>query len=160
MGVWMKSAVSAAMLGVMAFGLAGCGSTMSNWLEKDTPTQTAAVSRDLTMPPDMRLPPPGSAPAAPASEAYAANEPDIYSGDGALTDGSTAAAQPVAPAPRASAVDNAYTQAGISLTKSNGTKKTDQELREELRLIQLAKKKQKNENYGTVFNMGNIFKDE
>lgn len=144
------------MLGVMAFGLAGCGSTMSNWLEKDTPTQTAAVNRDLTMPPDMRLAPPGSAPAASAD--YASNEPDLYSGN------ETVAAQPVTPvapaAPRPSATDSVYTQAGISLTKPDGTKKSDAELREELRQYQLAKKKQKNQNYGTVFNMGNIFKDE
>ena len=151
MGDWMKSAVRVVVLGVMAFGLAGCGSTMSNWLEKDTPTQTAAVGRDLTMPPDMRLPPPGSAP---ASTAYTSNEPDLYSGSDNL------AAQPVAPAPRPSAADNVYTQAGISLTKPDGTKKTDAELREELRQWHLAQKKQKNQKYGTVFNIGNIFNDE
>jgi hypothetical protein len=158
MGVWMKSAVSAAILGVMAIGLAGCGSTMSNWLEKDTPTQTAAVNRDLTMPPDMQLPPPGSAPAAPA--AYASNEPDLYSGsDTPVVD--TPPVQPVAPAaPRPTAADNVYTQAGISLTKPDGTRKSDVELRQELQQIYLAKKKQKNQNYGTVFNIGNIFKDE
>lgn len=150
----MKSAVSAAMLGVMAFGLAGCGSTMSNWLEKDTPTQTAVVNRDLTMPPDMRLAPPGSAPDAPAAN-YASNEPDLYTGN------DNPPVQPVAPAaPRPTVADNSYTQAGISLTKPDGTKKTDQELREEYRQLQIAKKKQKNQSYGTVFNMGNIFKDE
>jgi hypothetical protein len=155
----MRSAVSVAVLGVMAFGLAGCGSTMSNWLEKDTPTQTAVVNRDLTMPPDMRLAPPGSAPAAPEAS-YQSNESDIYSGEN-LDAPSTASAAPAAPAaPRPSAADNVYTEAGISLTKPDGTKKTDVELREELRQIQLAKKKQKNQNYGTVFNIGNIFKDE
>ena len=154
----MKSAVSFVVLAVVASGLAGCGSTMSNWLEKDTPTQTAVVNRDLTMPPDMRLAPPGSAPAAPTAS-YDASEPDIYS-DGGLDGSATVAATPVAPAPRPSATDNVYTQAGISLTKPDGTKKTDTELREELRLWHLARKKQQNQNYGTVFNIGNIFKDE
>ena len=53
-----------------------------------------------------------------------------------------------------------YAKAGISLTRADGTKKTEGELDNELRAYHLAKKRQQNPNYGTVFNMGNIFKDE
>jgi hypothetical protein len=65
-----------------------------------------------------------------------------------------------APAARATPADSVYTQAGISLYKPDGTKKTDAELRNELQAYYLAQKKAKNPNYGTVFNIGNIFKDE
>jgi hypothetical protein len=62
------------------------------------------------------------------------------------------------------AVDNGpysvFTNAGISLYNADGTKKTDQQLRDELQAYYIAQKKAKNPSYGTVFNIGNIFKDE
>ena len=154
MGASMKPAVSLALLVAMASGLSGCGSAMRDYLERPTPNQTAAVQQDLTMPPDLRLPPPGSAPSAP---------------DGGA--GSLAMAEP-APAPVQTSVspvtqggastpkDSVYTQAGISLYRADGTKKTDAELKAELQALYTARKRQKNPNYGTVFNIGNIFKDE
>jgi pyruvate/2-oxoglutarate dehydrogenase complex dihydrolipoamide acyltransferase (E2) component len=149
----MKSAVVSVLVGVMALGLAGCGSTMRSYLEKETPTQAVSVGQDLTMPPDLRLPPPSSAAAAPA--------PAVTSTQAALVSPSapaTAGATPAAPA--ADGVYSVYTNAGISLYNADGTKKTDQQLREELQAYYTAQKKAKNPNYGTVFNIGNIFKDE
>jgi hypothetical protein len=151
MGAWMKSAVSVALVGLMAVALAGCGNTMRDYLEHDTPQQQAAVRQDLSMPPDMRLPPPSSEP---VETAAVSAEPNFYD------DGSATASAPVVPAARPTPAMGIYEQAGISLTKPDGTKKTDQELREELRLYHIAKKKQANPNYGSVFNIGNIFKDE
>ena len=131
---------------------------MRSYLEKDTPAQSTAMRSDLTMPPDLRLPPPGTT--APAPDTGAA-----LSTQAALT----------APPPRAlrtrrpparprrrriTAADSVYTQAGISLYKPDGTKKSDAELRKELQDYYIAQKKAKNPNYGTVFNIGNIFKDE
>lgn len=145
----MKSAVVSVVIGVVAIGLAGCGSTMRSYLEKDTPTQPVAMGQDLTMPPDLRLPPPSTAPM-PAPAATQA----------ALTTPSAPAASAAAPAPVDTGPNSIYTNAGISLYNADGTKKTDQQLREELQAYYIAQKKAKNPNYGTVFNIGNIFKDE
>ena len=165
MGVCMKSAVIAVLLVATATGLAGCGSTMSSYLEKETPAQTAAVRSDLTMPPDLRLPQPGTTAAAPDTGAAqvsrqaslttppaAAPSSPVQSGAAATT---TAAATPPSNSP-----DSVYTQAGISVYKADGTRKSDAELRKELQDYYRAQKKAQNPNYGTVFNIGNIFKDE
>lgn len=159
MGVRMKSAVFMVLLGVMATGLTGCGSTMRNYLEKDTPVQSSAMRGDLTMPPDLRLPQPGTT--APAPDTGAART------QAALTAPPPAAVSPSAPATSsappaagASPADSIYTQAGISIYKPDGTKKSDSELRKELQDYYIAQKKAKNPNYGSVFNIGNIFKDE
>jgi hypothetical protein len=146
----MKPAVSVVLLGMTALGLSGCGNAMQGYLERDTPTQTAAMRQDLTMPPDLRLPAPGSAPAA----------PDPGLAPTAPTPSTVASTTPAAPAASSDAATDVYTQAGISLYKPDGTKKTDVELRRELQAVYTAKKKQKNSNYGTVFNIGNIFSDE
>lgn len=150
MGVWMKSAVSAFLLCVMALGLGGCGSAMRGYLDSDTPEQTAAVRQDLTMPPDLRLPPPGAGgdSVAPVETASAA----------AVETAPPAVAAPAAPRPSAST--GLYEQYGISLYKPDGTKKTERELQDELRAHHIEKKKQANPNYGTIANIGNIFKDE
>ena len=146
------------LLGLSATALTGCASSMRNYLEKDTPAQNASVRNDLTMPPDLRLPQPGTTAAAP--------DPGAVSNDMALAEpppapARTASATPAAPvSPGTTAADSVYTQAGISLYKPDGTKKSDTELREELQAYYVAQKKAKNPNYGTVFNIGNIFKDE
>jgi uncharacterized lipoprotein len=138
-------------MGLLSMLLAGCGDSMRGYLERETPTQTAAVRQDLTMPPDLRLPPPGSAPAAPETAA-----PATY--DNSL-DATAPVAQPPA-ARTANPLQDKYTRAGISLNKPDGSKKSDAELDAEYRAHYLAKKRQQNPNYGTVFNIGNIFKDE
>lgn len=115
------------------------------------------------MPPDLRLPPPGTTTAAPDPGAAAA---------AAQTAALTAAPSiPVASAPKAAAPavttaapasgpDAIYTNAGISVFNPDGTRKTDQQLREELQAYYIAQKKAKNPSYGTFMNIGNIFKDE
>ncbi len=154
----MKSAVMTVAVGIMAVGLAGCGSSMRSYLEKDTPTQPVAMRQDLTMPPDLRLPPPGTTTAAPDPGAYANETASLTSPPPAAAATAPAAATP-APAVN-SGPYAVYTNAGISLTNPDGTKKTDQQLREELQAYYAAQKKAKNPKYGTVFNIGNIFKDE
>ena len=154
----MKSAAVIVLLGLSATALSGCASTMRNYLEKDTPAQSAAVRSDLTMPPDLRLPQPGTTEAAP--------DPGAMSNEAALAApppaaARTASAAPAAPlSPATTAADSIYTQAGINLYKPDGTKKTTAELQQELQAYYIAQKKAKNPNYGTVFNIGNIFKDE
>ena len=66
----MKLSGSVAALSLVALVLTGCGNAMRDYIERDTPGETAAVRQDLTMPPDLRLPPPGSAPQPAAPAAY------------------------------------------------------------------------------------------
>ena len=148
----MKFAVSAAMLCAATIGLAGCGDTMRSYLEKDTPQQQAVVRPDLAMPPDLRLPEPGSGP-----ETTASTEPGLYD-NGAATSAAPATSAP--PVASAAPEGDIYARNGISLNHPDGTKKSDAELTAELKKVHLARKQQRNPNYGTVFNMGNIFKDE
>ncbi len=148
----MKSAVSLVLLGLVATMASGCGSTMRSMLDhSDPPQEQAAVRQELTMPPDLRLAEPGTAPV----ETQQATQ-DSY--------GSSAAPAPVVPAgpaaERPKYGDDVYAQAGIPVTKPDGTRKTDADLREELQRYYIAQKRQKNPKYGTVFNMGNIFNDE
>lgn len=172
----MKSAGMFVLLGLMGVSLAGCGSTMRSYLEKDTPTEQVAVRQDLTMPPDLRLPPPGTTQAPPdpganrTQSSLAATPPgqplELLPGSSpapaprAAAPAAPAPATTVAAAPAASGPDAIYTNAGISVTNPDGTRKTDQQLRAELQAYYIAQKKAKNPSYGTVFNMGNIFKDE
>ncbi len=56
--------------------------------------------------------------------------------------------------------DAAYEKYGIVIYNPDGTRRPDYVLREELRKATVAEKQKSNPNYGTVFNIGNIFKDE
>ena len=120
------------------------------------------------MPPDVRLPPPGTTAAAPDTGAVSSAEMQ----SAALTTPPTtpvyAAPKAAAPAVKtaatttepASGPDAIYTNVGISVFNPDGTRKTDQQLREELQDYYIAQKKAKNPKYGSVLNIGNIFKDE
>jgi hypothetical protein len=55
--------------------------------------------------------------------------------------------------------EDAYRKFGISKTKPDGTPKTQAELDRELLEAVRAEKRKQNPNYGTVFNMGRLFKD-
>jgi hypothetical protein len=154
----MKPAVFTVFLAVLATALAGCGSTMREYLEKETPAQSAAVRSDLTMPPDLRLPQPGTTAPAPDTGAVSTEASLTAPPPAAAKSAPVTSAAP--PAAGATSVDSIYTQAGISIYKPDGTRKSDTELRKELQDYYMAQKKAKNPNYGTVFNIGNIFKDE
>jgi hypothetical protein len=142
-----------AILLMVSVSVAGCGSAARSMLERNDNNVQVSANPDLAMPPDLRLPPPGSGPP-PAQPQPSYNT--AYDSN-AIYDGGT----PTAPAANKTQFgDDVYAKAGISIYKPDGTRKTDPELREELRKYYVAKKRQKNSNYGTVFNIGNIFKDE
>ena len=167
----MNRAGVTVLLCMIGLGLTGCGNSMRGYLEKDTPTQTLSARQDLTMPPDLRLPPPGTTTAPP--------DPGVGSTP-AVAQTASLTAPPTAPAPvyaapktaapavKTAAVttqpadgkDAIYTNVGISVYNPDGTRKTDQQLREELQAYYINQKKNKNPNYGTFMNVGNIFKDE
>lgn len=160
MGVWMKSASVMCLLGAVSVALAGCGTSMRSYLEKDTPTQTAAVRQDLTMPPDLRLPPPGTTAPAPDPGALATSNSSAALTVPPAEPVSKKAPAAAAPAVASNSPDAVYVNAGISVTNPDGTRKSDAQLRKELQAYYIAQKKANNPNYGTVFNIGNIFKDE
>lgn len=140
-------ATGAALTGCAGGGLfdvAGYGKSMA-------PNETAVRSgQNLAMPPDLQL----RAPSGPITEDYVPNTA------AAGTDPASAPAQDVAAATPVKPDGDVYERNGISKFHPDGTPKTDQELADELKAIYLAKKRQKNPNYGTIFNIGNIFKDE
>ncbi len=112
--------------------------------------QVQQTYQDLSMPPDLQLRPPGTAAAPPAVQ-----EPAAVSS----TKVASAPATPYGNAAAAPAGD-IYERNGISRVKPDGTAKSDAELQAELKKVYLAKKQAANPNYGSVFNIGNIFKDE
>lgn len=165
----MNRAAVTVLLCLAGLSLAGCSNTMRGYLEKETPTQALNTRQDLAMPPDLRLPPPGTTTAPPDPGAAA---PAMASQSASLSTPPTTpvyAAPKTAPAPAvktatttepASGPDAIYTNAGISVTNPDGSRKSDQQLREELQAYYIAQKKAKNPSYGTFMNIGNIFKDE
>jgi hypothetical protein len=148
----MMFRMTAAALAVLALG--GCST--SGMLEKmgmgggkAPPAETTVQSGNpLAMPPDLRLKQPGA-----VADTYqpntAAAEP---------VEQQTAAVRPVDPAPSAPQGD-VYDQYGISKTKPDGTAKTQQELKTELRIAIRKKKQEANPGYGTFRNFGSIFSD-
>ena len=163
----MNRACVTVLLCLAGLSLSGCANSMRGYLEKDTPNETMQARQDLTMPPDLRLPAPGTTTAPP--DPGAASAPAATQAATLTTPPATpayAAPKAAAPAVKTAAVttgdpkDAVYTNVGISVYNPDGTRKTDQQLRQELQAYYIAQKKSKNPNYGTFMNIGNIFKDE
>lgn len=153
-----QSLLQGAVVALAGVCLTGCATGLLGGGKSGGPNavQSVPVGNNLTLPPDLSLPPPGQ-----TSGTYQANAGDGISGDGTYDDASLDAA-PVAPIKRAAIPQqgDVYDQYGIAKLKPDGTKKTQAELANELKVIQIKKKKQQNPRYGTVLNIGNIFKDE
>jgi hypothetical protein len=148
----MKSKVCFGLLAAIA--LAGCSETqfadMMGAGKASADETQIRTHNNLAMPPDLQLAPPGTRVAAtepPAGDAQAANIPAPV--DGAPVATATTTAPP-----------DSYAKYGISKTNPDGTPKEKQQLWKELREAKLAEKRRTNPNYGTVFNIGNIFTDD
>jgi hypothetical protein len=161
-----------------ALALAGCTSLLGgdNPNKLGGPSATAVpVGNSLVMPPDLQLPAPGTGPdpsmataqgigSAQGTGIAPSNEPpglippirvSLSKSKSKPTDG-TVYTDTGAVAPPS----DVFAANGISLTKPDGTKKTQAELSAELRAVLLRKKREKNPNYGTIANIGNIFNDQ
>lgn len=150
-------------LALLAVALAGC-SMGSSLLGKPAATQapTVQVGNDLTMPPDLQLPPPG--------QAAAVYQQPVENGGGTALDAGIAAqkpsrkvasaAVPTTPMAPLAPPPDIYEQNGISKVNADGTPKAPEKLRVELQAALLKKKQQKNPSYGTIRNIGNIFSDQ
>ncbi len=159
----MKSGLKLTLAMVSAFALGACSTASSLLNNKSSVPQASQINvgNPLAMPPDLQLAVPNQ-----TSDAY---QPNPGNGQ-AAADAGLNAVQPAQPVQNASlysdsnaapaAKQDIYAQYGISKVKANGTAKTPDELRAELKLAIIAKKRQANPNYGTIKNIGSIFSDQ
>ncbi len=151
------------LISILACGFVVAGCSETKFLDtlgagkSSTPQETGVqTGNNLAMPPDLQLKAPGT-----VTETYQPNKVAAAPVDNTNYD----ADAPVAPAPVAKApvakvpVQDIYAQYGISKTKPDGTAKTQGELTGELKVAIRKKKQQTDPNYGTIFNIGNVFKD-
>jgi hypothetical protein len=134
---------------VVSLALAGCSSNLLGGGGSSGPVaeQSIPVGNQLALPPDLALRAPGpTSPTYRANTAPAATDASVYSDDI-----NTPAARPPSNDP--------YEKYGISKLNADGTKKKDGQLREELRKAVIAEKRKTNPNYGTVRNIGELFRD-
>ena len=165
--------------------LAGCSETgFQDFFDsgKFSPDETKVRSNQaLTTPPDLQLRPPSGAAAPPPNQVVTGQQPVTTQPPqyGAAPPASQQAyaqpqqpgTQPQQPAypqtttPQAGAqparppVTDPYARYGISKTRPDGTLKSQNELLAELRAKKLELERKKNPNYGTIFNLPNVWKD-
>lgn len=168
----MKQGASALLIAAAAFALGGCGETrFTEVLSGGKPSAAGNLqvqtNQNLAMPPDLRLPRPGAATSEAQVATYNPPAEDNLS-DENLVDQGLPGDEPAAAAPAQGSVKAAapvkpagdiYDRYGISKTRPDGTKKSDGELQNELKKAYLAKKRQSEPGYGTIWNIGAIFKD-
>lgn len=137
--------------------LAGCST--SGLLNRGRGPQATSVpaGNNLTMPPDLQLPAPGSGtqvayqPSAPA--AAPGGDADVYGAPSALPRRGIGNTQ----CPNGTKAIDIYACYNINKLKPDGTKKSTAELSLELRAAIQAQKRQQNPNYGTFKNFGELF---
>lgn len=177
-----QTACRAAVLVVMGGLAAGCSETGFQdffGAGKYAPDETqVSTNQPLAVPPDLQLRPPSEeAPQAVASQdAQATYQPqDLATAPGSDEGPSPSAEpyqqaqpqpqpaqpQPVQPQQQASAEaeQDVYARWGISRYHPDGREKTQVELNAEMRQKKLERERQKDPNYGTIFNMGSIWSD-
>lgn len=165
----MKKAFGLALGLTAALAVAGCSETKMQDLlgsGKDTAPDESQVrvNRNLAMPPDLNLRPPTGETTEDGqlNQVAAAQPPAQPAMDQAQPSPEplqTASAQPPAAAGTEPPKD-AYERYGISKVGPDGKPKSETQLRKELREAAMAEKRKANPNYGTIWNMGNVFKDE
>jgi hypothetical protein len=143
---------------VLLSGLAlgGC-STAGSILDPKSQVPVASnvpVGNSLAMPPDLALAQPGQ-----TTDAYVPNGPVETAVDPSLAKPVKKAAN-MAPATPLPVKQDIYDEYGISKINPDGTPKTPDALKAELKVAMLKKKQQKKPGYGTIANIGAIFQDQ
>jgi hypothetical protein len=167
----MKKATGLALSLVVALAVAGCSETKMQDLlgsgKDSTPDESQVrVNRSLSMPPDLNLRPPSGEvteygePNKVATQAPPPAQPAMDQAQPAPQPMQTAAATPPAAAGTEPPKQDVYEKYGISKVGPDGKPKSETQLYRELHAAQLAEKRKANPNYGTIWNMGNVFKDE
>jgi hypothetical protein len=167
---------------IAALSVAGCSETrVQNLLgsnKASTDEEQIPEGRTLAMPPDLNLRPPAAAGSddtqvaentAPARTAAVSEPADLDAVPPADQEETAMAApaesqpaqtvqpvQPVAQQPR----QDIYERYGISKVDAEGKAKSERVLYRELHDAQLAEKRKTNPNYGTIWNLGNVFSDD
>jgi hypothetical protein len=167
-----RTAIFVAMAAVapLVQGCSSSGVVDMLGMGKNSPDETQVrTTQNLSMPPDLQLHAPtgpvaeqdGQLANVPQANSVASNPPAENAVPAAPATGTAAPApQPqVAAAQPTNSADDVYARYGISKTKPDGTPKTSADLIAELRKAQLEEKRRANPNYGTIWNIGNLFKD-
>jgi len=143
----------------MSLVLAGCGGASrllgGMGLGSSSPAPEAPVVRtgnNLALPPDLQLRPPGT-----VTETYQPSPAPAAPVETASLDDGLYAPVPTTPPPAVK--KDIYAEYGISKTKPDGTPKLEGDLRAELKQAILKRKRETQPGYGTISNIGNIFKD-
>ncbi len=145
---------------VLAAGLSAC-STASNLLGggSSAPAPQAInvpVGNQLALPPDLSL-------AAPRQtiDGYQSNGPVASTAVSAAPaeSGELYSANSAPAKRRGGTLDDTLAFYNISKTKPDGTAKSSAEINDELKVAIKAEKRRANPNYGTIFNIGEIFSD-
>lgn len=166
----MKMAYGLVLSLMAAFAVAGCSETKMQDLlgsgKEATPDETQVrVNRNLSMPPDLSLRPPSGETSEDGQPQQIASapppaEPAMDQAQPQPAPMTTASANPPPAQGQQPPQQDVYEKYGISKTGPDGKPKTENQLFKELKAAQLAEKRKSNPNYGTIWNMGNVFKDE
>ncbi len=154
----MNSAYKSIALLSLAVSLGACASASSMLNGKSSAPQASniKVGNNLAMPPDLQLAVPNQ-----TSDAY---QPNVGTGDGisenSLTDPQAPQKVAMAQVPPAAPVQDVYEKHGVSKINADGTAKSPEQLKKELKAAILVKKRQTNPGYGTIRNIGAIFSDQ
>jgi hypothetical protein len=173
----MLKPASVIVLAGLAAGLGACSETAfmdTLGIGKNVPDERlVATNPPLSVPPDLRLPPPGQGTAATDSAQAAARNGDLATPPADATAAAYASARPAAPATQTAAraapgtttspgatkgPDDIFARYGISRYHPDGREKTIAELNRELAEKIKEEKRRKNPNYGTIFNIGELFR--
>ena len=155
----MKRAFFIGVTAVLALPLAACsGGGMLNGKSGVPNASGVATNAPLSMPPDLRLPAPGTAAYAPSVASQTADRGDVYGGGAPAAPGYMTRGQQMAAATPGTR-DAAFAKYGISKVKPDGTPKSKDELEAELKAAIIAEKRRTNPGYGTIRNIGSVFRD-
>jgi hypothetical protein len=142
------------LVALVGFALAGC--SVGNLLGGGTPAQQTRVptGNELALPPDLSLRAPTQ-----TTDAYVSNGPVADDSNTAVAAAPYAGAGGVTPKRSGGTLDETLAFYGISKTKPDGSPKSSADISAELRKAIIAEKRKTNPNYGTIFNIGEIFSD-
>ncbi len=161
---------------LVAFGgfAAGCSETgFQDFIGsgKVAPDESqVTVNQPLTVPPDLQLRPPSNeepqsvASLPPASQSMAEQPAAVdlqQPQDIAAAPQAEPASPQAQPQQQASTgqPQDAYARAGVSRYHPDGREKTQLELNEEMRQKKIEADRQRDPNYGTIWNLGNVWRD-
>ncbi len=152
----MNSTYKSIVLLGLAISLGACASAASLLNGKSSVPQpnNINVGNALTMPPDLQLAVPGQ-----TSDAY---QPNVGTGSDGISENGLAPTQKVAMSqvPPPAPIQDVYEKYGVSKVNADGTAKTPDQLKKDLKAAILKKKRETNPGYGTIRNIGAIFSDQ